>query len=272
MAQRGLRDVDGDGRLRRVVPRVVHVGAVHHRHAGPRVAVRRVTLVAPHPGADPQSRRGGAGLRRHLLLQGRVRRPHGPRRRRRGGVRQGPPRVHEGVRVRQRDDGGPLGRVGAGVGQTRHGDDGRLDEADGLSRTGARGRPRRRDAGPEAVPLLRRRRQGRGRRRAHLARAALRGGARRAGDELRRHEGQRPRGAVPRGRGRGREGVGQAQRGPARAAPLQVPRRDAARACSGDPRQDAARRGPHRLVVGRGGALQGGPAGVRALPGAAGRV
>jgi hypothetical protein len=44
-------------------------------------------------GPDRARRRGGAGFRCHLVLQGRRRRPHGAGRRRRGGVHGRPPRV-----------------------------------------------------------------------------------------------------------------------------------------------------------------------------------
>mmetsp|Transcript_32372 Transcript_32372/g.71988 ORF Transcript_32372/g.71988 Transcript_32372/m.71988 type:complete len:222 (-) Transcript_32372:1834-2499(-) len=132
VAERGLRRLHGALLHRRALPRVQDVGAVHHGRLLRRSETGRAQVLAPRDRAHPARGGGGAGLRRHLLLQGQRRGQHGLCLPGAPAVPGGPAGVHGAPRVRQHGDRRPVGRLVAGLGHGRGLADAHLDHGHGL--------------------------------------------------------------------------------------------------------------------------------------------
>mmetsp|Transcript_29888 Transcript_29888/g.85257 ORF Transcript_29888/g.85257 Transcript_29888/m.85257 type:complete len:591 (+) Transcript_29888:515-2287(+) len=133
VVERGLRFVVRELCCQRDLPRLQVVGPVRVGHVGRGLAAGQPEDVAPHPGADQPCRGGRGGLRRHQLLQGRLRDPHGARRPGARRLPQGPAGVHEETQVLEHRDVPLVGRVVRRLGQGREGHDVDVDGADGVS-------------------------------------------------------------------------------------------------------------------------------------------
>mmetsp|Transcript_51308 Transcript_51308/g.111581 ORF Transcript_51308/g.111581 Transcript_51308/m.111581 type:complete len:388 (+) Transcript_51308:1032-2195(+) len=275
VAQRGLCHLDGDGSLPQAAPWLEHVGAIHHRHAGPRAEPRRAPIVASDPGSDRQGRGGRTGLRRHLLLQGRIGCSDGARDSRRGQIRRRAPQLHVELLVRQRDDRRPVGRVGGRLRKANQEADGSVDSADGISTSRAQGgraaagRIHQAQPPPVLVPL--------GRQRA-LVESVVDDPSLRHRVGRRQRRGEDGRGAADARRGRlraqrqGRRRVVQAQRWAARSDARRLPGDHGPEPRFRSSHQEHLRRRPHRSALRLCGAREGGARRSRQLPRASGRL
>mmetsp|Transcript_2106 Transcript_2106/g.6893 ORF Transcript_2106/g.6893 Transcript_2106/m.6893 type:complete len:242 (-) Transcript_2106:1000-1725(-) len=106
----------------------------------PAMTRRHSPTLPNHTGADCARRGGGAGLRRHLVLQGRLGRPDGTCGAGRAGLHCRAQGLHVAVRLWQRHHRGLVGRVGEGERPADQEDDGAVDAPDGLPVARAQGR------------------------------------------------------------------------------------------------------------------------------------